>query len=145
MSFCHHVQGGVPSAVRPARPHLAAAAADGAGGTVRIPDARLWWPWPGEPYLYTASVTYGEDLYEETFGIRTVAVEGTQFLINGKPFYFKGFGKHEDAAFRGRGLDVCLDVKDINLIHWLNANFFRTSTIRMRRRCISCATGKVSS
>ena len=23
------------------------AAADGAGGTVRIPDARLWWPWPG--------------------------------------------------------------------------------------------------
>lgn len=57
------------------------AAADGAGGTVRIPDARLWWPWPGEPYLYTASVTYGEDLYEETFGIRTVAVEGTQFLI----------------------------------------------------------------
>ena len=27
------------------------AAADGAGGTVRIPDARLWWPWPGEPYL----------------------------------------------------------------------------------------------
>lgn len=103
------------------------AAADGAGGTVRIPDARLWWPWPGEPYLYTASVTYGEDLYEETFGIRTVAVEGTQFLINGKSFYFKGFGKHEDAAFRGRGLDVCLDVKDINLIHWLNANSFRTS------------------
>ena len=103
------------------------AAADGAGGTVRIPNARLWWPWPGEPYLYTASVTYGEDLYEETFGIRTVAVEGTQFLINGKPFYFKGFGKHEDAAFRGRGLDVCLDVKDINLIHWLNANSFRTS------------------
>ena len=103
------------------------AAADGAGGTVRIPNARLWWPWPGEPYLYTASVTYGEDLYEETFGIRTVAVEGTQFLINEKPFYFKGFGKHEDAAFRGRGLDVCLDVKDINLIHWLNANSFRTS------------------
>lgn len=23
------------------------AAADGAGGTVRIPNARLWWPWPG--------------------------------------------------------------------------------------------------
>ena len=55
------------------------AAADGAGGTVRIPDARLWWPWPGEPYLYTASVTYGEDLYEETFGIRTVAVEERSF------------------------------------------------------------------
>ena len=99
----------------------------------------------GGAYLYTASVTYGEDLYEETFGIRTVAVEGTQFLINGKPFYFKGFGKHEDAAFRGRGLDVCLDVKDINLIHWLNAILSAPATIRMRRRCISCATERVSS
>ena len=30
-------------------------------------------------------------------GLRTVEVNGTQFLINGKPFYFLGFGKHEDA------------------------------------------------
>lgn len=42
-------------------------------------------------------------------------------------FYFKGFGKHEDSAFHGRGLDLCLDVKDVNLIHWLHANSFRTS------------------
>ena len=59
--------------------------------------------------------------------MRTVRVEGTSFLINGKPFYFKGFGKHEDSAFHGRGMDVCLDVKDVNLIHWLHANSFRTS------------------
>ena len=71
--------------------------------------------------------TFGEDIYEETFGIRTVKVEGTQFLINGKPFYFKGFGKHEDSPFHGRGLDLCLDVKDVDLIHWLHANSFRTS------------------
>ena len=68
-----------------------------------------------------------EDYYEEPFGVRTVRVEGTSFLINGKPFYFKGFGKHEDSAFHGRGMDVCLDVKDVNLIHWLHANSFRTS------------------
>ena len=37
--------------------------------------------------------------------MRTVRVEGTSFLINGKPFYFKGFGKHEDSAFHGRGMD----------------------------------------
>lgn len=104
-----------------------AATAEGTSGIIRIPNAKLWWPWPGMPYLYTAVVTYGADRYEQTFGIRTVKVEGTRFLINGKPFYFKGFGKHEDAAFRGRGLDVCLDVKDVNLIHWLNANSFRTS------------------
>lgn len=104
-----------------------AAKAEGRSGVIRIPDARLWWPAPGTPYLYTARVRYGEDRYEETFGIRTVKVEGTQFLINGEPFYFKGFGKHEDSAFHGRGLDLCLDLKDVNIIHWLHANSFRTS------------------
>lgn len=103
------------------------AEAEGASGRITIPAARLWWPWPGTPYLYTARFTFGEDIYEETFGIRTVKVEGTRFLINGKPFYFKGFGKHEDSPFHGRGLYLCLDVKDVNLIHWLNANSFRTS------------------
>ena len=104
-----------------------AAQASGTTGTIRIPDAHLWWPWPGTPYLYQARITAGEDVCEETFGIRTVKVEGTQFLINGKPFYFKGFGKHEDSAFHERGLDLCLDVKDVSLIHWLHANSFRTS------------------
>ena len=103
------------------------ATSKGVDGTITIPNAKLWWPWPGTPYLYTAVVSFGEDIYEQTFGIRTVKVEGTEFLINGKPFYFKGFGKHEDSAFHGRGLDVCLNVKDVNLIHWLNANSFRTS------------------
>lgn len=103
------------------------AAASGTSGKIRIPHAKLWWPYPGRPYLYTAVVTYGEDRYQQTFGIRTVCVDGTRFLINGKPFYFKGFGKHEDSAFHGRGLDVCLAVKDTSLIHWLNANSFRTS------------------
>lgn len=101
--------------------------AAGASGTIVIPEAKLWQPWPGTPYLYTAKITYGQDCYEQPFGIRTVRIEGTKFLINGQPFYFKGFGKHEDSAFHGRGLDLCLDVKDVNLIHWLHANSFRTS------------------
>lgn len=103
------------------------AQAKGTSGEIVIPDAKLWEPYPVSPYLYTAAVTFGDDYYEEPFGVRTVRVEGTSFLINGKPFYFKGFGKHEDSAFHGRGMDVCLDVKDVNLIHWLHANSFRTS------------------
>lgn len=105
----------------------AVASQSGANGKIEISDARLWNPYPGEPYLYTMRVSYGEDVYEQPFGIRTVEVRGTQFLINGQPFYFKGFGKHEDSAFHGRGLDECLNVKDVNLIHWLHANSFRTS------------------
>ena len=103
------------------------ATACGATGTIELENANLWWPAPGEPYLYTACISYGEDYYEQTFGVRTVEVRGKQFLINGKPFYFKGFGKHEDFAVHGRGFNLCLDVKDVGLIHWLNANSFRTS------------------
>lgn len=38
-----------------------------------------------------------EDIYTLPVGIRTVHVTSTQFLINGKPFYFHGVNKHEDA------------------------------------------------
>lgn len=98
---------------------------NGAAGQVVIPNVQLWQP--GKAYLYRARVTFGEDIYEQTFGVRTVEVRGTQFLVNGKPFYFKGFGKHEDSYFRGRGMDECLNVKDLSLIRWLGANSFRTS------------------
>lgn len=103
------------------------ASAVGNDGLLQISEPNLWWPWPKKPYLYTARVICGEDVYEQTFGLRSVEVKGTQFLINGEAFYFKGFGKHEDSYFRGRGLDNCLNVKDANLIHWLGANSFRTS------------------
>ena len=29
-------------------------------------------------------------------------VDGTRFLINERPFYFKGYGKHEDTYPNGR-------------------------------------------
>ena len=101
--------------------------ANGSGekGRLTIPDVKLWNP--GAAYLYRLRVTMGEDVYEQPFGVRTVKVEGNKFLINGRPFYFKGFGKHEDSFFHGRGLDQCLNVKDISLIRWLGANSFRTS------------------
>ncbi len=101
------------------------AQAEGGHGQITIPDVRLWNP--GAAYLYRARVTMGGDVYEQAFGVRTVKVEGTKFLINGRPFYFKGFGKHEDSFFRGRGMDQCLNVKDLSLIRWLGANSFRTS------------------
>lgn len=107
-----------------------------ASGEIAIRDAKLWNP--GAAYLYTAvaellpeggaeSSSRIIDAYRQTFGIRTVEVSGTTFLINGKPFYFKGFGKHEDSYFHGRGTDDVLNVKDVSLIHWLHANSFRTS------------------
>ena len=103
------------------------AAAQGAAGSVTVPDPQLWEPWPGTPALYTARVTFGEDCYDETFGIREVKVEGTKLLLNGRPVYLKGFGKHEDSALHGRGLNQVANVTDLHYMHWFGANSLRTS------------------
>lgn len=105
----------------------AVAAAEGSTGTLTVENPRLWEPWPGKPTLYTARVTFGADCYDETFGFREIRVEGVKVLLNDHPVYFKGFGKHEDEAFHGRGLDECLNVKDVGLLHWIGANAVRTS------------------
>lgn len=106
------------------------AEASGAEGTVHIPDVTLWEPL--NAYLYTLQIRITEkgetvDVYEQPFGVRTVEVKDSQFLINGKPFYFKGFGKHEDTAIHGRGFDEAANVLDFNLIKWIGANSFRTA------------------
>uniref|UniRef100_A0A2K5N0L6 Beta-glucuronidase n=1 Tax=Cercocebus atys TaxID=9531 RepID=A0A2K5N0L6_CERAT len=77
----------------------------------------------------TAQTSLGpvSDFYTLPVGIRTVNVTKSQFLINGKPFYFHGVNKHEDADIRGKGFDWPLLVKDFNLLRWLGANAFRTS------------------
>ena len=53
-------------------------------------------------YLYRLKVELIKDdsivdTYLEEFGVRTVEVKEGKFLINNKPFYFKGFGKQEDS------------------------------------------------
>ncbi|WP_134700871.1 beta-glucuronidase [Ammoniphilus sp. YIM 78166] len=102
----------------------------GSEGTVKIPNVRLWEPL--NAYLYTLRVELLEDgqmvdVYEQPFGVRTVEVKEGQFLINNKPFYFKGFGKHEDAPVHGRGFDEAVNVMDFQLMKWTGANSFRTA------------------
>lgn len=92
---------------------------------IEISHPNLWNP--GAAYLYSLRVEGETDIYTETFGIRTVEVEANDFKINGKPFYFKGFGRHEDSDIRGKGLDEALNIRDFNLLKWIGANSFRTS------------------
>lgn len=70
---------------------------------------------------------HASDTYRQPFGIRTVRLDGHKLLINGEPFYFRGFGRHEDSDLRGKGLDLVTILKDFNLIEWIGANSFRTS------------------
>lgn len=94
-------------------------------GSLTLQNPVLWQPL--KPYLYQVTVKFGEDVYHIDYGIRTVKVEKGKFLINGKPFYFKGYGKHEDTFPAGRGLNLPMNVKDISLMKWQGANSFRTS------------------
>ena len=99
-------------------------------GILDIKNVRLWEPL--NSYLYTLKVELLRednviDVYEQPFGVRTVEVKDAKFLINGRPFYFKGFGKHEDFAVHGRGFDEAVNVLDFKLMKWIGANSFRTS------------------
>lgn len=78
-------------------------------GIVNIDNVRLWWPFLMDPepaYLYTMEIHLSTrnvediDIYRTKFGIRTLKWNNTAFLINDKPIYFRGFGRHEDS-------DVC--------------------------------------
>ena len=97
----------------------------GASGMLHIEHVHLWQPL--QAYLYEVKVTYGKDVYTLPYGVRTVRVEGGKFLINEKPFYFKGYGKHEDTFPNGRGINLPMNTKDISLMRWQGANSFRTS------------------
>ena len=96
----------------------------------RVPRARLWSP--EDPYLYRLELELTDegqtiDRYCLDIGIRTVEVKAKQLLLNGKPIFLKGFGKHEDFPIHGRGLNLPLLVKDHSLFKWLGANSYRTA------------------
>ena len=101
------------------------AVAEGTKGELTVPKVHLWEPL--HAYLFDVRISFEGDVYTLPYGIRTVRVEGTRFLINEKPFYFKGYGKHEDTFPHGRGLNLPMNTKDISLMKWQGANSFRTS------------------
>ena len=102
----------------------------GAAGVLHVAHATPWQP--GKAYLYTLAIELTDaaglvDRYELAVGIRSVKVDGARFLINGAPFYFTGFGKHEDSDIRGKAHDDVMMVHDFALLDWSGANSFRTS------------------
>jgi beta-glucuronidase len=98
--------------------------------TIKVPAAHLWNM--DDPFLYNLVVTLNNakettDKYELPVGIRTVSTNSKQILLNGKPVFLKGFGKHEDFPVFGKGTAYPVIVKDYNLLKWIGANSYRTS------------------
>ncbi|XP_017753618.1 PREDICTED: beta-glucuronidase [Eufriesea mexicana] len=108
----------------------------GFSGTLHVPYPNLWWPrgMSSEPgYLYTLKVSLSVandskvDVYRLPIGIRTLTWTNTSLLLNDKPVYMRGFGRHEDSILRGRGLDLVTVARDHELLQWIGANAYRTS------------------
>ncbi|HHY57179.1 MAG TPA: beta-glucuronidase [Chloroflexi bacterium] len=93
--------------------------------TLVVPNARFWSD--VDPHLYALTIATDADSYTLQIGIRTIAVQGGQILLNGKPVKLNGFGRHEDFIASGKGLNLPLMVKDYQLMRWTGANSYRTS------------------
>lgn len=99
------------------------------GATLSVPALVALWS-PSSPRLHTLRVSLRAgaarlDQYDLVIGIRTVEVAGDAVLLNGAPFSFRGFGRHEDAALSGRGLNLCASVRDAASMRWVGANSYR--------------------
>ncbi len=106
--------------------------ADSSGkeGALHVEHAHLWQVGDGYLYCLKVCIVDGEeviDCYEQEIGIRTVEIQGENILLNKKPVYLKGFGKHEDADIVGRGFDINVMKRDFELMKWIGANSFRTA------------------
>ncbi len=68
--------------------------------SLTIPDTKLWDT--DSPNLYTARLTFGEDVVEETFGVRTLAWDAkTGITLNGKRKLLLGGCIHHDNGLLG--------------------------------------------
>nr|WP_278773292.1 beta-glucuronidase [Limosilactobacillus mucosae] len=107
------------------------AQSDSLDGTLVIANTHRWQPM--NSYLYRLQVELFSnknellDVYTQEFGVRTIEVKDHKFFINGMPFYFKGFGRHEDSLARGKGVNLPLVNLDYHIMKKMGANSFRTS------------------
>lgn len=96
-----------------------------------IDDVKLWDVY--QPNLYHARIRVLDydgkvlDEYTQHFGVRTVQVENNRILLNGRPVYLQGFGRHEDFYIIGKGLNHSVNIRDHELLKWIHANSYRTT------------------
>ena len=106
------------------------ASASGKEGTLHVADAHKWDVGDGYLYEFRIRIMDGEkpiDEYSDRIGIRTVEIAGRNILLNGRPVYLKGFGKHEDSDIAGRGFNINVMKRDFECKKWIGANCLRTS------------------
>ena len=103
----------------------------GKKGSLFIKDVKLWNVRNAYLYHFVVRIIGKNkeiiDEYQLPVGIRTVEIKDSRILINNSPVYLKGYGKHEESEFSGRGYNLTTAKMDFELMKWTNANCFRTS------------------
>ena len=63
--------------------------------TLRAPRSLRRWS-PEDPALYEVEISAGQDRWRDRIGFRTIAVDGSRILLNGKPIFLRGISLHEE-------------------------------------------------
>jgi beta-glucuronidase len=84
-------------------------------------------PWsPEHPKLYDVILTSGRDSIRDQIGFRTIEVQGTKILLNGKAIFLRGISMHEEAPFReGRAFSAEDAQTLLGWVKELGCNFVR--------------------
>lgn len=81
---------------------------------------------PENPKLYDVIFTAGKDEITDQIGFRSIEVQGTKILLNGKPIFLRGISFHDEAPLRAGRVTTLDDAK--TLLGWakeLHCNFVR--------------------
>jgi beta-glucuronidase len=81
---------------------------------------------PEHPKLYDVILTSGGETIHDQIGFRTIEVQGTKILLNGKPIFLRGISMHEEAPFReGRAFSAEDAQTLLGWVKELGCNFVR--------------------
>lgn len=84
----------------------------------------LWGP--EHPRLYQVQITTATDTVTEAIGFRTIAVKGTEIVLNGKPIFLRGINIHEQIPQRaGRAYSTTDATMLLGWAKQLGCNFVR--------------------
>ncbi len=92
--------------------------------TIDAKKIRYWSP--DDPWLYTMTISTGEETVTDRIGFRTIDTEGDNILLNGESIFLKGVCIHEEKPSKGGRANTPEDARQ--LLTWvkeLGCNFVR--------------------
>ena len=99
--------------------------------TLTLPDYKLWSL--ESPALHTLTLTSGDDMLIETFGIREFRTAGQKLLLNGKEVKIYGVNRHESFPTVGAAVSPQQMAADLYLLKQGGFNFVRGSHYPQRK------------